>query len=164
MCIIQGDTRRVERSTTLKKAGDPKRALICIGIGYEFVTFPSTLISFDLEGGTALSIFNEAGLESKIEVSFQVYIDEEYIIETHQKYRTAYGKTLTAQATEALKNIGPSFTIDQYVGNRTQVASEMASAVDEKVNAIHFWVPLGKGATRVHSILFHVYNTYVYDA
>ena len=116
-----------------------------VGIPYEFVKYPATLMDFDLNNENSIAVFVDNGVEINIDVSFQCYFPKTSIIDVHRRFRTSYEGRILVVSIEALKNIAPDYTYQNYTENRGQIALDMYEALRDKLlEQLLVVVPPGK--------------------
>lgn len=108
------------------------------GLGYSPVTFGRTMVTVDFSGTNSIVIFSEGGLELQISCSFQYAVIKDELPTLYRNYGTTYPKQLQSIALSILKNIAPTFTLEQYYNNRDLIRESMFTALKdglkEKIN------------------------------
>jgi len=107
-----------------------------VGPTISMVVFPRQYQTEDFTGGSALSVFNEEGLDTSIEVTFQYRIREENVINLMETYGTNYEGKLRSVAEATLKNSAFHFTVFHFRNNRTMLVDVFNRNVTRALNEL----------------------------
>lgn len=107
-----------------------------IGVEYDFQTFPRTFQHESL----SLAIFAN-GLEFNIVIEFSWRIKIEELPLLYEKFALTYGTQIDSRANSKIKNVAPTFSIDDYQENRPMVEDALHHALEDELRIIHIECP-----------------------
>jgi SPFH domain / Band 7 family. len=101
--------------------------------GSTLAEFSSTYIRIDYlkSKNSHLRVFAESGLEFDIDIIFYFKLTPQNLPYVYKAYGYGYLSNIDSQAKAALKDVASMYSSDQFVKNRTDIESHMASKLNE---------------------------------
>lgn len=131
------------------------RGLHFLGVGYEFITFPSLWQRVTFSGNNRLSVSTTTGQEfsfSSFDFWYRLPHDSiesggdnklRFIFETFG--RSAYKEQINSKASSAIKRTTNQFTVDDFYERRREVQAEICKEIAIKIqNDMRITIPLNR--------------------
>jgi hypothetical protein len=90
------------------------------------VYFPSTYQEVSFVGAT----FADNGLEFDLYITFYYRLPKESVVEIYNEFSTYYDSKIINNAKQVTKNVASTFTVDNFLQNRTYIEKTIAEALE----------------------------------
>mgnify|MGYP003386832207 CR=1 FL=1 len=104
--------------------------------GRFFLTIDNTMIKFPSTYNRitiSSAIFAENGLEFDCDSTFFYRLPKEYVGQIYDTYGTNYGSRVENTAAQIIKNVASSFSVNEFLLNRTDIKQAIAIALEEGI-------------------------------
>jgi len=108
-----------------------------VGPSVDMVRFPRTYQKVEFSGAKALQVFNAEGLSVGLDASFFFKIQEANLPKMFSAYGTNIVSKALAIAESTLKNSAVTFTIEQYLKNRSIITQTFNRNMTAAMNTIY---------------------------
>lgn len=93
------------------------------GLARSPVSFPSNYLKVDLTNSQGLTVFTDGGQSVNIDFVFWYRIDPAKLNDLYSAFGTSYHDRIVGIAKAELRNAAPSFTLSQYLNDRSNVST-----------------------------------------
>lgn len=97
-----------------------------LGLGVNFIKFPTTLVAAEFAGGNQLAAWSAEGQEVFLEVGFYYRLDRGKLVDIYKKYDEKYHARMLQVAKRVIKQVTIQYQAIQFFSNRTLIGEKMA--------------------------------------
>jgi len=108
------------------------------GVGHKQEILPRVMqnVEYKQDNGQTILAFTDSGLEFVIECSFQYRIIRDQVPMIFQNFHKSYHGQIISIGLRALKNVAPTYSLDQYISERETIQQEMYTELVSELSTL----------------------------